>query len=230
MNQRLRSVDYEPDGQPSLYFAWESDLTAAVTAPLAVRSSNYRDAVADMLSPHLRQGAALLSVGAGNGFVEVTLMNRGWYVTATDRTADSLVHCQAKGLQTARLDLLLDPPFGQFDAVYCDGVLGHLWEAERGTTAAWLALATHVRPAGVCLTSNDLADDGNGPCFRVRSDPDAGFYRPPAGWFAREAEGTGQWAQEADHLYCYERGGEWRRRELVLMRLLVNDRVIPEHG
>jgi hypothetical protein len=229
MTRRLKSIDYEPEGEPSMYSLWERDSYAAVTAPIAVRSAEYRDAVADMLAPHFRRGATLLSVGAGNGFAEVTLMERGWHVIASDRTPDSLMHCQAKGLQTARLDLLSDPPLGQFDAIYCDGVLGHLWEVDRGTTAAWLALATHARPGTVCLTSNDLADDSGGPCFRVRSDPDAGFYRPPAGWFAQEAVATGVWAQETDQLYRYERGGEWRCRELVLVRLLVNDWIVPEH-
>ena len=229
MTQRIRSIDYEPDGQPSLYRLWECDSVAAVTAPIAVRSSEYREAVAAMLAQHFRRGATLLSVGAGNGFAEVALMDRGWHVTATDRTADSLVQCQAKGLHTARLDLLSDPPFGQFDALYCDGVLGHLWEAKRGTASAWLALAGHARPGAVCLTSNDLADDDSDACFRVRSDPEAGFYRPPAGWFAQEAARTGLWRQEVDQMYFYQRGGEWRRRELVLMRLLVNDRVVAEH-
>lgn len=224
----LRSIDYEPADEPSLFWRWEHNAAAVMTAPIAVRSAAYRELLADMLESHLHLGATLLSVGAGNGFVEVELQSRGWDVTATDRADDALAHCRAKGLRAARLDLLADPPIGRFDAVYCDGVLGHLWEEGSATSNAWRALAAHAAPGAVCLASNDLADDDLAPTLRVRSAATAEFYRPPAGWFAREAVATGHWAFETEHVHLYERGGEQRRRELILMRLLMDDRVVAE--
>jgi hypothetical protein len=218
----LRSIDYEPADEPSLFSRWERSEAAVMTAPIAVRSATYRELLTDMLKPHLHPGATLLSVGAGNGFAEVELQNHGWDVTATDRAVDALAHCRAKGLQVARLDLLEDPPIGRFDAVYCDGVLGHLWQEGSATSNAWSALAALAAPGAVCLTSNDLADDDHAPTLRVRSDAAAEFYRPPAGWFAREAIATGGWALDAERVHLYERGGEQRRRELVLMHLLVD--------
>lgn len=224
----LRSIDYEPADEPSLFWRWEHNKAAAMTAPIAVRSAAYRELLADMLEPHLHPGATLLSVGAGNGFVEVELQSRSWDVTATDRADDALAHCRAKGLRAARLDLLADPPIGRFDAVYCDGVLGHLWREGSATSNAWMALAALAAPGAVCLVSNDLADDDDGPTLRVRSSATAEFYRPPAGWFAREAIATGHWALDTEHVHLYDRKGERRRRELVLMRLLMDDRVVAE--
>jgi SAM-dependent methyltransferase len=224
----LRSIDYEPTDEPSLFWRWEHNETAAMTAPIAVRSAAYRELLADMLEPHLHPGATLLSVGAGNGFAEVELQRRGWDVTATDRADDALAHCRAKGLRTTRLDLLADPPIGRFDAVYSDGVLGHLWQEGSATSNAWLALAALAAPGAVCLASNDLADDDHARTLRVRSAATAEFYRPPAGWFAHEAIATGRWALDTERVRLYERGGERRRRELVLMRLLMDDRVVAE--
>ncbi len=224
----LRSIDYEPADEPSLFWRWEHNEAAAMTAPIAVRSAAYRRLLADMLEPHLHPGATLLSVGAGNGFVEVELQSRSWDVTATDRAGDALAHCRAKGLRVARLDLLADPPIGRFDAVYCDGVLGHLWQEGSATSHAWLALAALAAPGAVCLASNDLADDDHAPTLRVRSAATAEFYRPPAGWFAREAIATGHWALDTEYVHLYDRRGERRRRELILMRLLMDDRVVAE--
>jgi len=224
----LRSIDYEPADEPSLFWRWEHNEVAVMTAPIAVRSATYRELLADMLEPYLHPGATLLSVGAGNGFVEVELQSRGWDVTATDRADDAVAHCRAKGLRAARLDLLADSPIGRFDAVYCDGVLGHLWQDGSATSNAWRALAALAAPVAVCLASNDLADNDHAPTLRVRSAASAEFYRPPAGWFAREAAATGYWALETEHIHLYDRGGERRRRELVLMRLLMDDRVVAE--
>jgi hypothetical protein len=156
------------------------------------------------------------------------LQSRGWDVTATDRADDALAHCRAKGLRAVRVDLLADPPIGRFDAVYCDGVLGHLWQEGPATSNAWLALAALAAPGAICLTSNDLADDDHAPTLTVRSSAAAEFYRPPAGWFAREAIATGRWALGTERVHLYERGDERRRRELVLMRLLMDDRVVAE--
>ncbi len=224
----LRSIDYEPVDEPSLYQRWERNETATMTAPIAVRSAAYREFIADMLEPYRRPGATLLSVGAGNGFVEVELQSRSWDVTATDRAEDAVAHCRAKGLRAARLELLADQPIGQFDAIYCDGVLGHLWQEDSATSTAWLALAALAARGAVCLASNDLADDDQAPTLRVRSAATAEFYRPPAGWFARDAVATGHWVLETGHIYPYHREGERRRRELVVVRLLMDDRVVAK--
>lgn len=227
-SEELRSVDYEPAGEPSLFARWERDEAAAITAPLAVRDPDYRQLVVDLLEPHRRAGARLLSVGAGNGFAEAALQQHGWDVLATDRAQAAVELCSAKGLRARRFDLLTDPPAGRFEALYCDGVLGHLWRHDTATSAAWAALAKMATPHALCLVSNDLADDDTAPTWRVRSAEDASFYRPPSDWFARDAAQTGRWAVVLQHVHSYLRAGEPRRRELVVARLLVDDRVVAQ--
>lgn len=220
MASRLPSIRYEPPGEPSLFDRWEDGSDAALPPPLAVRDAAYRTLVVELLAPDSRVGARLISVGAGNGHAEAALAQTGWEVLATDPALSALRHCRAKGLRTARFELLSgDTPPCAFDAVYCDGVMGHLWDSAGASTRAWNALARLGCPGAVCLVSNDLADDDEAVRFKVRSSPDLAFYRPPAGCYAAEAFATGRWSIEREHIYPYERNGVVRRRELVVVRL-----------
>lgn len=224
MPRRLRSVTYEPRGQPSLFECWEAGVDTTLPAPLAVRDARYRAEVVRIFGRYRHVGLRLVSIGAGNGCVEVALAADGWDVLATDPAASALRICRAKGLATARLALLEDGPIGPFDIVYCDGVMGHLWDpASASSIAAWTALAGLGRRDSICIVSNDLSDDDQDPRFGVRSDPGAAFYRPPAGWFARDARATSLWAVEGERLYAYVRGGVPRRREIVMARLLADE-------
>ena len=223
---RLRSVDYEPPGAPSLFDRWETGAAAPLPPPLSVRDARYRARIVELLERHRSLGSQLVSVGAGNGFTEAALAAAGWDVLATDPAETALQRCRAKGLATARVDVLKPITIRGFDTVYCDGVLGHLWEPSRGCTRAWQAFAALGRPGAVCLVSNDLADDDESPSFVVRSTPGASFYRPPARWFAREAADTGRWTVVSQSIYPYSREGAARRRELLL--LLMDERVEAE--
>jgi hypothetical protein len=209
-----------------LFDRWKEGDDSALVAPLAVRDAAYRRQVVDLMTAWLGSGATIVSVGAGNGFAEVELAAAGWDVLATDAAESALRHCAAKGLRTAQFDLLADPPPGTFDAIYCDGVFGHLWREQAGTTAAWRALAGLGRAGSVALVSNDLADHDGAEEFAVRSSRKAMFYRPPAGTFARDAVATGRWALESVHVYEYERSGVLRRRELLVTRLLPDGGVV----
>ena len=219
MWRHLPSILYEPAGELSLFDRWESGSAETVQPPLAVHDPLYRSLVVELLSPYRTPGAVLIGVGSGNGYGERALAAAGWDVLATDRADSALRLCRAKGLATARFELLSpDAPPGTFDAIYCDGVMGHLWEPARGSRPAWEALAAVARSGAICLVSNDLADDDEHACFVVRASADAAFYRPPTGRYAAEACATGRWSVEFECLYRYDRAGVIRRREIVAVR------------
>jgi len=220
VSQHLPSICYEPAGEPSLFDRWEVGSAETVQPPLAVHDPTYRSLVVELLAPYQTPGAQLIGVGSGNGYGERALADAGWDVLATDPAESALRLCRAKGLAALRFELLSrDAPPGAFDAVYCDGVLGHLWDPANGSCPAWEALAAFGRPGAICLVSNDLSDDDDKPCFVVRASADAAFYRPPAGRYAAEALATGRWSREFERLYRYDRAGVIRRREIVVARL-----------
>jgi SAM-dependent methyltransferase len=199
-------------------------------APLAVADDDYRARLLEIFAGLRAPGSRMISVGAGNGRMEAELAAAGWDVLATDPAASALEHCRAKGLETAKLRLGEDLGLGRFDVIYCDGVLGHLWEPGTATRRAWQALAELGRPGSLCVASNDLSDDDKRARFAVRGAADAGFYRPPAGHFGFEAVDTGSWVTESEVVYPYRRGDRRRRREILVTRLLMDKRVELEDG
>ena len=216
-DRRIPSIVYGPPLGPSLYEVWENGSRAPTAPPISVIDADYRSAVVATLRPHRTPPARLLSVGAGNGFTEQALQRDGWHVLATDCVAAAGDFCRRKGLIFRRLCLGTDEPpdIGRFGMVYCDGLIGHLWREQSGTTHAWRAIRRLVASDGLLLTCNDISD-GDRTEFRVRGHPDARFYRPPAGELAASTAAEG-WRVESTAYYRYDRGGP-RRRELLLLR------------
>jgi len=225
---RLPTIDYEPPDGPSLYDEWESGSVCSLPPPLSVRSESYRRFIATTIQALADHRASLLSIGSGNGFVEAQLKSQGWNVLATDCKNSALRSCANKGLRTRRFCLLEDHAFAQFDLIYCDGVFGHLWQPGVNCLAAWKAMAQLGHAGSLAVISNDLADDDIAPSLAVRGSPEASFYRPIAGSLAAEASSTGRWSLETSNVYEYERWGLPRRREVLVTRLLVDDRIEPK--
>jgi SAM-dependent methyltransferase len=173
--------------------------------------------------------ARVLSIGAGNGFTEAELAAAGFDVLATDRSEIALRFCERKGLVTAKYEFPEDPPehLRGFDVVYCDGVLGHLWRPAAGCREFWVKATKFCKPDALMLLSNDLSETDVAPTFGVRTSPEAKFFRPPAGWFARDAQASGLWRPEHVRVLRYRRHGSLRRRELlILRRSLVHEGVV----
>jgi glycine hydroxymethyltransferase len=221
----LQAISYEPSDEPSLFDQWEVGEDAALQPPLSVTDAAYRQTIVETLAPYRRFGRRLVSIGAGNGLTELALSQAGWDVLATDSAESAVRLCLAKGLNAQQIGLFSADALGTFDAIYCDGVLGLLWHPDDGVSAAFRALARLGTKTSVCLVSNDLADTDERPQFTVRALPGVYFYRPPERWFAQDAQATGLWTVEAKHMYRYKRMGSARRREILVLRLLMNERV-----
>ena len=228
MAKRLPPIAYEPPDQRSLFERWESGEATDLPAPLAVRDGAYRSEVVRVIGRYRSAGSRLVSIGAGNGCVEAALAEEGWEVLATDPAVSALRICRAKGLAITCFELLADPPIGPFDVIYCDGVMGHLWDSTSASIPAWSALAALGHRHSICVVSNDLSDDDDTARFAVRTAPAAAFYRPPAGWYGSDASSTALWAVESEKLYDYVRTGAARRREILVTRLLADERVEPK--
>jgi hypothetical protein len=199
-------------------------------APLAVADSHYRSRLLKVFETAEVPGRRVISIGAGNGCMEAELMAAGWDVLATDIADSALAHCQAKGLATAKVSLGEESNVGTFDVIYCDGVLGHLWEPGKGVAGALEELGQFGHTGSICITSNDLSDDDDHSDFAVRGSPTAAFYRPPAGHFGVEATETGLWKVQHSTIYPYSRSAIVRRREILLLSLLVDEGVVPKDG
>lgn len=217
----LPSVDYDGAGEESLFGMWESGATTDMQAPLSVRRPRYRRLIVGILRRYAAAPTArVLSIGAGNGFTEAELAAAGFNVLATDRSEIALRFCERKGLVTARYEFPEEPPerLRDFYVVYCDGVLGHLWRPLAGCREFWVKATKFCKRDALMLLSNDLSETDAAPTLGVRTDPGAGFFRPPAGWFAQDAQASGLWAPEHVRVLRYRRYGSLRRREILILR------------
>jgi hypothetical protein len=84
-------------------------------------------------------------------------------------------------------------------------------------------------PGSFHVTSNDLSEDDRHTRFAVNASARAAFYRPPAGTFEREATEDRCWTGVSTLIYTYlRRGEEPRRREILVLKLLLDERVEAE--
>jgi SAM-dependent methyltransferase len=224
---RLPSIAYDPPGQPSLFDLWEAGEPAHLQPPLAFSDTKYRSKITSVLEHQRSAGRRLVSVGAGNGVLEAALAAAGWDVLATDPAVSALRLCRARGLPTRRFELLRDAPIDRFDVIYCDGVMGHLWDSKFASIPAWIALWQLGHRDSICCVSNDLSDTEEVE-FAVRGSSTAAFYRPPPGSYGRDATSSLRWSVVSEHIYDYLRTGVQRKREIVVARLLADERVEPE--
>ena len=220
---RLPTIPYEAPNSPSLYDVWESDTIHNFPPPLSVRDSSYRALIISVIQALDTSRRALIGIGSGNGLVEAELHELGWDVLATDCLDSAVRSCRDKGLRAQRFCLLEDETIGEFDVIYCDGVLGHLWQPRVNCVPAWNAMAQLGHIGSLAVISNDLADDDSAATFTVHDSADARFYRPTSGSLAADANATGKWELESATVYGYDRRGLTRRREILTMRLLVDN-------
>lgn len=226
----LPQVDYDGSGEESLFLKWENGEPTALQAPLSVKRPLYRRLVVGILRRYAPTARArVVSIGAGNGFTEAAIAAAGYDVVATDRSDIALRLCERKGLAVAKYEFPDEPPahLRGFDIVYGDGVLGHLWQDAVGCQEFWVTATKFCKREAWMLLSNDLSETDDVPTFRVRADPDARFFRPPAGWLARDAEASGLWRADMSRVLRYRRYDSVRRREmLILSRSLMHERVV----
>lgn len=215
------SIDYSGSCGSSLFARWEAGEKTSMPAPLATRSNWYRTIIVGLMNRYATGlGRQIISLGAGNGFAEKELMQAGYNILATDISEEALQFCTAKGLAARPLNLLqpLESVAQRFDMAYADGLLGHLMIDPEQRQRVWMNLAALVQSGGFCLISNDLADDDREINLGVASDPNAQFLRPPAEWFATDAEATALWTPIWSRALTYRRPGRGlRRRELLVL-------------
>jgi SAM-dependent methyltransferase len=216
------TLDYDALATGESYFArWERGERTSPPAPLAIRSRHYRALIVRLLQRFgLSSECRIISLGAGNGFAEVALTHAGFDVLATDLSDVALSFCEAKRLKVLRIDVQASFPsdLGTFDALYADGLLGHIYDRTGHAPSFWVRASSILISDGILLLSNDLSDHDEHADWTVAADPNASFFRPPRNWFAADATASRLWRLVWSDVLTYRRPGRGlRRRELVVL-------------
>jgi SAM-dependent methyltransferase len=108
----------------------------------------------------------IFSLGCGNGFVEGELARLDRHVGAIDFNEEAVELTREKGVDAFAADYysLLPADVADTDAIYADGLLGHLFDPQDGIRPALAKLdSLRPKPGAYLVVSNDAPGDGQAP-------------------------------------------------------------------
>lgn len=145
----------------SIYDMWEEGRAYKDSITPAIYHQKYREFMAEKIKSLVNYNLTsnILSIGSGNAFVESDLHQQGYQVTANDINEDAIEIAKNKGLPVVFADInQWRPEQKNFDLIYCDGVVGHLYKPGAGLTNLFSRLRDWLVPnQGILLISNDMA-------------------------------------------------------------------------
>jgi SAM-dependent methyltransferase len=120
-----------PDrGGKNLYELWEDRIPFGDSITPSGFAPDYVARIIQLASESSEEGARVVSLGSGNGFVEALLHEIGYEVLCVDHNQDAVEITTKKGLESLCMDFY-DLPASLFvntSLIYADGFFGHLYE------------------------------------------------------------------------------------------------------
>jgi 2-polyprenyl-3-methyl-5-hydroxy-6-metoxy-1,4-benzoquinol methylase len=145
----------------SIYTIWEEGKAYKDSITPAISDANYREFITQKIESlvNYKVTSNILSIGSGNAFVESDLHQKGYQVIANDVNEDAIEIARNKGLTVVFADInQWEPEQKNFDLIYCDGVVGHLYKPGVSLTKLFSRLRDYlVSNQGILLISNDAA-------------------------------------------------------------------------
>ncbi|MCY7342719.1 MAG: class I SAM-dependent methyltransferase [Pseudonocardia sp.] len=146
----------------SVYEIWEqgSALNDSITPSTYV--PEYRSHIVLKLLSLTADKGSIFSIGCGNGFVEADLVSHGRAVRAIDYNEEAVELTRRKGVDAFTADFfeLTPDDVAGTDALYADGLVGHLWDAREQVRPALQKIKSLVLSPGTRLVfSNDSPHD-----------------------------------------------------------------------
>ena len=145
----------------NIYTIWKEGKAYKDSITPAIFDRNYREFMTTKIESlvNYKVTSNILSIGSGNAFVESDLHQKGYQVMANDVNEDAIEIARKKGLSVILADInQWEPEQKNFDLIFCDGVVGHLYKPEVSLTKLFSRLRDWlVSKQGVLLISNDAA-------------------------------------------------------------------------
>ncbi|MEO1377021.1 MAG: methyltransferase domain-containing protein [Cyanobacteria bacterium J06635_10] len=145
----------------NIYEIWEEGKAYQDSITPSIYDSQYRSFITNKIKSLVNHdySGRILSIGSGNAFVERDLHQEGYSVLASDPNPDAMKLAQKKGIPFVLADVNhWEPQEKNFALIYCDGVMGHLYQPESGFETLLNRLRQWLRPnSGQILISNDAA-------------------------------------------------------------------------
>lgn len=148
----------------SIYEIWERGAAFHDSVTPSTFSPEYRSHMVLKLISLTQENARVFSIGCGNGFVEADLQRCGRRVRAIDCNEEAVLLTAQKGVEAFTADFFgLSPAsLAGTEAIYADGLLGHLFQPRE---ELWHFLdklrSLNLRRGTRLVFSNDAPRDGD---------------------------------------------------------------------
>jgi SAM-dependent methyltransferase len=155
-------LDEASGAMRTLYQIWEDQQACNDSVTPSTYCDAYREHMVDRIGERLGFGQAVFSIGCGNAFVERDLVHRGYAVDGIDWNEEAVRLAKAKGVGAIAGDFLRMPALSlsDYEVIYADGLLGHLFDEAAGLDAFFEQLRfTAPRPGSWLVFSNDAPLD-----------------------------------------------------------------------
>lgn len=191
IESNLRRFYLSGNEERTLFHQWEEGIPRGNSTTPSISSSAYRWWILEHLRNALDRDRRrlLLSIGAGNAFVERVLCREGYLVLALDALEEAVDLARRAGVPAIRQNILTwRSPHDRWGVIYADGVLGHLHDEADQAGETLESLRRCLVPGGTLVISND-APPGDEPVRLSSNVP--GFYWLSTGWIADELRQAG---------------------------------------
>lgn len=145
-------------GSKSIYEIWENGGAFNDSITPSTYVPEYRAHIGDAIRALTTEGSQVFSLGCGNGFVEGDLVRSGRNVRAIDCNDEAVRLTRSKGVDAFKADYFTLSPADvvRTDLLYADGLLGHLFDAQRRLAPAFSKLTSlSLRRGAYLIFSND---------------------------------------------------------------------------
>lgn len=154
--------EHQGDATRTLYQIWEAGQACGDSITPSTYCPEYRAHIRDIVADFVPEGGHVFSIGCGNAFVEGDLVAAGRRVSAIDWNSEAVDLARAKGVSAWTADIMTMARGGlaDYDAVYADGLLGHLYDDPAALDPFFDQLLYLAPPRGCMLVfSNDAPAD-----------------------------------------------------------------------
>jgi len=202
-------------GAPSIYHVWEDGGGRGNVTTPAQSSPEYRA----WMSGHLRTllaenpDSGLLSLGCGNGKIESGIATDGIRVLGVDALEDAVALARARGVDAVCADVLnWMPPPGPWTVIYLDGILGHLYDRDKGVGPALMRFRSWLPEGGVLVVSNDPPWDDSS---EVQEHKDLPYFFLSQAYLQGEVEACG-FREVTSTVFTYEKPVSGPRDRIIV--------------
>ncbi len=148
------------EGAESRFHIWDRGGAVGDSVTPSTYSKPYQLWMNDLLRKFLDDGdtPGLLSVGCGNAIIEADLVAAGYRVLGVDAIEQAVALARGRGVNAVCADVLswTPPDSGQWNVIYADGILGHIFDQAQGVRNVLARFRSWLPDGkGVLVMSND---------------------------------------------------------------------------